>query len=173
MTVDYHKRNWGDKITCPVDTSEFISSATLILAQWDHNVVLVTRQGLCTGSVIWTSNMEVQSGFCPYRMPNLPTACRALGMASFPRWGGHSATWLYVLKHFQHGRSRAVFSNGIDTYSNLHFPPLCELVAQSYPTLCEPMDCSPPGSSAHGIFQARILEWVAMSFSRGSSQSRS
>ena len=39
-------------------------------------------------------------------------------------------------------------------------------------TLCDPMDCSPPGSSIHGIFQARILEWVAISFSRGSSQPR-
>jgi len=37
---------------------------------------------------------------------------------------------------------------------------------------CDPMDCSPPGSSIHGILQARILEWVAISFSRGSSQSR-
>ena len=36
---------------------------------------------------------------------------------------------------------------------------LCE-VAQSFPTLCGPMDCSPPGSSVHGIFQARILEWL-------------
>ena len=43
-------------------------------------------------------------------------------------------------------------------------------VAQSCPTLCNPMDCSPPGSSLHGIFQARILEWVAFSFSRGSSR---
>ena len=40
------------------------------------------------------------------------------------------------------------------------------------PTLCDPMDCSPPGSSVHGILQARILEWVAISFSRGSSQPR-
>ena len=38
---------------------------------------------------------------------------------------------------------------------------------QSYLTLCDPMDCSPPGSSVHGILQARILEWVAMPFSRG------
>ena len=38
-------------------------------------------------------------------------------------------------------------------------------VAQSCPTLCDPMDCSPSGSSVHGIFQARILEWVAISFS--------
>ena len=43
-------------------------------------------------------------------------------------------------------------------------------VAQSCLTLCDPMDCSPPGSSVHGILQARILEWVAISFSRGSSQ---
>ena len=46
------------------------------------------------------------------------------------------------------------------------------LVAQSCPTLCDPMDCSPPGSSVHGIFQARILEWVAISFSRGFFQPR-
>ena len=39
-------------------------------------------------------------------------------------------------------------------------------VAPSCPTLCDPMDCSPPGSSVHGIFQARILEWVAISYSR-------
>ena len=37
------------------------------------------------------------------------------------------------------------------------------LVTQSCPTLCNPMDCSPPGSSVHGISQARILEWVASS----------
>ena len=43
-------------------------------------------------------------------------------------------------------------------------------VAQSCPTLCNPMDCSPPGSCVHGILQARILEWVAMPSSRGSSR---
>ena len=36
---------------------------------------------------------------------------------------------------------------------------------QSCPTLCDPMDCSLPGSSVHGIFQARVLEWVAIAFS--------
>ena len=44
------------------------------------------------------------------------------------------------------------------------------LVAQSFLTLCNPMDSSPPGSSVRGIFQARILEWVAIPFSRVSSQ---
>ena len=43
------------------------------------------------------------------------------------------------------------------------------LVTQSCPILCDPMDCSPPDSSVHGILQARILEWVAIPFSRGSS----
>ena len=44
------------------------------------------------------------------------------------------------------------------------------LVAQSCPTLCDPMVCSSPGFCVHEIFQARILEWVAISFSRGSSR---
>ena len=47
-----------------------------------------------------------------------------------------------------------------------------QLVTQSCLTLCDPMDCSPPGSSVHEILQARIMEWVAISFSRGSSQPR-
>ena len=46
------------------------------------------------------------------------------------------------------------------------------LVAQSCPTLCNHMDCSPPGSSVRGILQARILGWVAMPSSRGSSHHR-
>ena len=45
-------------------------------------------------------------------------------------------------------------------------------VAQSYLTLCHPMDCSLPGSSVHGLLQARVLEWGAISFSRGSTQPR-
>ena len=39
-------------------------------------------------------------------------------------------------------------------------------IAQSCPTLCDPIDCSLPGSSVHGIFQAIVLEWLAISFSR-------
>ena len=46
------------------------------------------------------------------------------------------------------------------------------LVAQSCLTLCNPMDCGSPSSSVHGILQARILEWVAIPFSRESSQPR-
>ena len=53
---------------------------------------------------------------------------------------------------------------------NLKMYCVCMLVTQSCLTLCDPMDYSPPGSSVHGIFQARILERVAIPFSRGSAQ---
>ena len=43
----------------------------------------------------------------------------------------------------------------------------CVLRPQLCPTLCNPIDCSPPGSTVHGIFQARILEWIAISYSKG------
>ena len=46
------------------------------------------------------------------------------------------------------------------------------LVTQSCPALCNPMDCSPPGSSVFGILEAKIMEWVAVQFSRASSQPR-
>ena len=49
---------------------------------------------------------------------------------------------------------------------------VCAKLLQSCLTLCDPMDCSPPGSSVHGILQARILEWVAMLFFRGATWPR-
>ena len=49
---------------------------------------------------------------------------------------------------------------------------VCASVVQLCPTLCDPTDCSPPRSSIHGILQARLLEWVAMLSSRGSSRPR-
>ena len=65
-----------------------------------------------------------------------------------------TSTWRYHLSHQ---------GSPVSTWSE---------VAQSCPTLCDPMDCSLPGSSVHGIFEARTLEWVAISFSRGSSWAR-
>ena len=57
------------------------------------------------------------------------------------------------------------------TYSGCVCVCVC-FMAQSCLTLCDPMDCSPPGFSVHGILQARILEGVAMPSTRGSSQPR-
>ena len=60
-------------------------------------------------------------------------------------------------------------SPGKNTGMGCHFLLQCRKVesevAQLCPTLSDPMDCSPPGSSVHGIFQARVLEWVAIAFS--------
>ena len=70
--------------------------------------------------------------------------------------------------------SRHIMFSGLKfnflTIQNLVFYMVISEVAQLCPTLCNPMDCSLPGSSIHGIFQARVLEWVIISFSRGSSK---
>ena len=65
--------------------------------------------------------------------------------------------------------ARSTSSRKMYCFSSLEW---CRLDTQSCPTLCYPMDGSPPGFSVHGIFQTRIPEWVSISFSRGSSQPR-
>ena len=57
----------------------------------------------------------------------------------------------------------------MDVVAGMDAQKVSALLLQLCLTLCDPMDCSPMGSSAHGISQARILEWVAVSLSRGSS----
>ena len=66
-----------------------------------------------------------------------------------------------------------IFDWGVNTRAGRDpFIYMCVLVAQSCLSLCDPMYCSPTGFSVHGILQARILEWVAIPFSRGSSWPR-
>ena len=72
-----------------------------------------------------------------------------------------------------------LYCSGVDTYRDptgrdflLLKSLMLGLITQSCPTLCNPMDYSPPGSSVHGIIQTRILQWVVMPSSRGSSQPR-
>ena len=60
------------------------------------------------------------------------------------------------------------FQDGEHMYTHGRFMSSKQAFAQSCPTLCYPMDCSKPGFSVHGIFQARVLEWIGISFSRGS-----
>ena len=62
-----------------------------------------------------------------------------------------------------------IFLHQLENINRLLFLFSGSFVTDSF---CDPVDCSPPGSSVHGISQARILEWVAISFSRGSSQPR-
>ena len=56
-------------------------------------------------------------------------------------------------------------SNRETNISIIHAAAVAAKSLQSCPTLCNPMDCSPPDSSVHGIFQARVLEWGAIAFS--------
>ena len=77
-----------------------------------------------------------------------------------------------------HQAPRPWDSPGKNTGVGCHFPLQCmnvkseSEVAQSCPTLSNPMDYSLPGASVHGIFQARVLEWVATAFSRAQAKSR-
>ena len=71
--------------------------------------------------------------------------------------GGESFSFLYW------GKLRYIFPT-----FNWHLSMSARSVAQSCPTLCNPMNCSPPGSSVHGLLQARILERAVISSSRGS-----
>ena len=72
--------------------------------------------------------------------------------------------------HLGHHRSLSRVLYGIQLV--IYFIHVCVKSLQSCLSLCNRMDCSPPGSSVHRIFQARILEWVAMPSSRESSQLR-
>ena len=69
-------------------------------------------------------------------------------------------------------RIRLLRIHFVNYSSPVSHPMMWSEVAQSCPTLCDPMDCSLSGSSVHGIFQARVLEWIAISFSRGSPRPR-
>ena len=80
--------------------------------------------------------------------------------------GSSNATLMYLPKRDEN-RETLVGNN-----SNVHKQESESEVTRSCLILCDPMDCSLPGSSIHGIFQARTMEWVAISFSRGSSQPR-
>ena len=74
-------------------------------------------------------------------------------------------TLFLLLSHQFHFMSSGIRSRSLECVCVHAHAQLCS-------TLCDPMDCSPLGSSVHGIFQARILEWVAICYSRGSFQPR-
>ena len=77
-------------------------------------------------------------------------------------WLNHHHHLLYIRHCSEYFKTRTSFNIILCVH----------MCAQPCPTLCNPMDCSPPGCSVHGISQARILEWVAISSCRGSSQPR-
>ena len=94
----------------------------------------------------------------------LPVSFYSLCMISFNNLLQFRGTQMAVIHDILNNNALILFS---DSFILL----FCE-VAQSCPTLCDPMDRSLPGFSVRGILQARILEWVTISFSRGSSRPR-
>ena len=80
--------------------------------------------------------------------------------SSFLAWEN---PWIEELKKLQSTGSQKSQTQ-LSNYNNQYLI-YCGLVTKLCSTLCDPMNCSPPGCSVHGIFQERILEWVAISFS--------
>ena len=85
------------------------------------------------------------------------------------RWPTPKSDWLYF---FQPKMEKLYTVSKNKTRSWLYRASAAAQSLQACPTLCSPTDGSPPGSSVHGIFQAIVLEWIAIFFSRGSSQPR-
>ena len=131
---------------------------------------------------MWFSRQEYWSGL-PFPHPgNIPDTRIKLRTPALQECSLLSGLLLLLLSRFSHVRLCATpemtahqappslgFSRQ-EHWRGLPFPsPMHESeseVTQSCPTLSDPMDCSPPGSSVHGIFQARVLEWGAIAFSR-------
>ena len=94
--------------------------------------------------------MAIYSSILAWRIP--------WSLAGYSPWGSQKVRHDWVTKP--------------STHTNEHSTHVLCLVIQSSLTLCDPMDCSPPGSSVHGILQARILEWLTIPFSIRSSWPR-
>ena len=118
----------------------------------------------------------LQAESLPFEPPGKPknTGVDSLSplQGNFPtqelNWGLlHSRRILYQLSYTGSPSSSVIHVGGGVTHP-LKYKSESEVV-QSCPTLCNPMDCSLPGSSVHRVFQARVLEWVAIAFSRRSS----
>ena len=105
-----------------------------------------------------------------YNRKLLRTYCIAQGTLPSalwrPKWEGNSKKGIYVYLRLIHFAPQQKLTQHCKATM-----PACS-VAQSCLTLCNPTECSPPGSSVHGILQERILHWVAISLSRGSSLPR-
>ena len=114
------------------------------------------------------------------------SACKAGDLGSIPGWGrfpgegnGYPLQYFCLENSVDRGAWQAIYSSWgqkeLDTTERLSQTLNVCIRAKSLQlclTLCDPMDCSQPGSSVHGIFHARILEWVAISYSRGFSPPR-
>ena len=144
--------------------------------QESHLEINNRRTQLCTRRWWWISAISSTN---PWNSLWLASPATVLHSGSFSIWNAPLASqplwndiraWLPLLQpHLPSVRGCKTLPH---LWAFVHAMKVKVLVIQLCLTCCDPMDCSPPGSSVHGILQARILEWVAISFSRGSSQPR-
>ena len=115
--------------------------------------------------------------FIKYRASNQNISVLGVPLIVLPRITQAISTWTFILLWWYCLLIWNVILRGgvglgcVYIYLSIYMK-VKVLITQWYPTLCDSTDYSPPDSSIHGILQARILEWVAISFSRGSSQPR-
>ena len=117
--------------------------------------IYISFTPVVSGNPIKTPGTLLDAG--ALRMSSIPCCRAVMNMGSEGRWA-----WVCIL-----ARTLLNCMSWNEVFQ-LSF----SLCAELYPTPCDPVDCSPPGSSVHGILQARILEWIAISSSRGSSWDR-
>jgi len=148
----------------------FSSTITELLAQKEKGCVCFTVDLESTGKRLHTGNPNDR--ILTYFPRSRATGPSALCIQGSQAYG--SATCDYISHPCP--RLWEILSLTRHWTPKLYQGPKCteseSEVAQSCPTLCDPMDCRPPGSSIHMILQAKILKWVAICFSRGSSRPR-
>ena len=101
--------------------------------------------------------IEPHQSLCCYKLKIL-----GVGAKMYPRQASYVSSFAYYTCHLHSDVADFAFCFSCPPCTGMHAQLL-----QWCPTLCDPMDCSPPGSSVHRISQARILEWVAISFLQG------
>ena len=110
-------------------------------------------------------NPDVQAGFRKGRGTRNSIANICLIIEKAREFQKNIYFWFKAFNCVDHNKLLKIQEMGIPDHLTCLLRSLCMLVAQSCLTLCNRMDCNPPVPSVHGIFQARILEWVAITFS--------
>ena len=112
--------------------------------------------------------------YSPWNSPGQNTGVGSCSLLQgiFPVQGSNPGLQYYRQIIYQLGHQGSLYILYYTKFKNIPTLKVKVLITQSCPTLCNLMDCSPPGSSVHRILQVRTLEWVSSPFSRGSFHSR-
>ena len=132
--------------------------------------ISVPRTGIepCIGSEQFNPlDCQESPVYCPFEEDHVTLEAEG-GIRQVSGPAGAPTSWLLRFESPGFGWGATVSAGG-DMGIRAAVGKVCALATQSCPALCNPMDCSPPGSCVHGILQARIVKWVAISFFRGSS----